>query len=163
MVIQCKYRRNDPFSLFQAPLLFLLQYMHRFIQGQEGNWLKPNQFSVAKLTHTLSLTLTLTHSRTHAPTHTLVFVRPRPRPSIGNAAAAFLSTSLFDGSRFFAEIFCCCCLRLVLPSFIHHPELNAFIFPRLCWTRKHSSTNDRKWWLGKKARETSQVAQDPQF
>ena len=81
---------------------------------------------------THSLTLTLTHSRTHAPTHTLVFVRPRPRPSIGNAAAAFLSTSLFDGSRFFAEIFCCCCLRLVLPSFIHHPELNAFIFPRLC-------------------------------
>ena len=93
------------------------------------NSLLPNS-----LTHSLSHPHTHAHPLTHTRTHTrtLVFVRPRPRPSIGNAAAAFLSTSLFDGSRFFAEIFCCCCLRLVLPSFIHHPELNAFIFPRLC-------------------------------
>ena len=63
------------FPFFRTPLLFLLQSMHRFIQGQEGNWLKPNQFSVAlhahththththKLTHSLSLTLSHTHGQ----------------------------------------------------------------------------------------------------
>ena len=121
------------------------------------NSLLPNS-----LTHSLSPSHSLTHARTHPHTHWSSCGLDQGHPSATQQQPFFRLLCLTDPD-FLPKFFCCCCLRLVLPSFIHHPELNAFIFPRLRWTRKHSSTNDRKWWLGKKARETSQVAQDPQF